>query len=135
MIVPRGQAQRICPGAKTQDWTVGLSPGAAKGAIYIHSNVRLPLGPLRILLGAPELHHWHHDKDRRAGNYANISPIRDVLFGNYRCPNHEPESFGIDHPISKTYLGQMLHPFRRGKRSVPRKLIPPEETVPAVIVT
>ena len=36
-------------------------------AIYIHSNVRLPLGPLRVLLGSPELHHWHHAKrDRTA---------------------------------------------------------------------
>src|SRR5581483_7869134 len=26
-------------------------------AIYIHSNVRLPIGPLRVLVGAPELHH------------------------------------------------------------------------------
>lgn len=43
-------------------------------AIYIHSNVRLPIGKLRILIGAPELHHWHHDLDRKAGNYANISP-------------------------------------------------------------
>src|SRR5262245_36231968 len=27
-------------------------------AIYIHSNVRLPIGPLRMLIGAPELPHW-----------------------------------------------------------------------------
>src|SRR5207253_3809536 len=37
-------------------------------AIYIHSNVRLPIGPIRIFLGAPELHHWHHNCDRDAGN-------------------------------------------------------------------
>ncbi|MBL4752899.1 MAG: sterol desaturase family protein [Flavobacteriales bacterium] len=37
-------------------------------AIYIHSNVRLPLGPLRMLIGSPELHHWHHDLDRHADN-------------------------------------------------------------------
>ncbi|MDB6026751.1 MAG: hypothetical protein JWM68_2974, partial [Verrucomicrobiales bacterium] len=53
-------------------------------AIFIHSNVRLPLGPLRILIGAPELHHWHHAKERDAGNYANISPIMDIIFGTYR---------------------------------------------------
>jgi sterol desaturase/sphingolipid hydroxylase (fatty acid hydroxylase superfamily) len=82
-------------------------------AIYIHSNVRLPTGPLRVLFGAPELHHWHHDRARDAGNYANISPLMDVLFGTYRCPDHEPESFGIREPISQTYLGQMLHPFLR----------------------
>ena len=82
-------------------------------AIYIHSNVRLPLGPLRMLIGAPELHHWHHDRDRNAGNYANLSPLMDIAFGTYRCPDHEPEAFGIREPISQNYLGQMLHPFRR----------------------
>lgn len=84
-------------------------------AIYIHSNVRLPIGPFRLLIGAPELHHWHHDRARHAGNYANISPLMDVIFGTYRCPDHEPESFGINEPISRNYLGQMLHPFRRAK--------------------
>ncbi len=82
-------------------------------AIYIHSNVRLPIGPLRVLLGAPELHHWHHDRDRDAGNYANISPLMDVLFGTYRCPDHEPQAFGLREPIAHSYLGQMLHPFLR----------------------
>lgn len=80
-------------------------------AIYIHSNVRLPLGPLRMLVGAPELHHWHHDCARDAGNYANISPLMDLLFGTYRCPDHEPEKFGIREQISPTWIGQMLHPF------------------------
>src|SRR5215831_16991218 len=81
-------------------------------AIYIHSNVRLPIGPLRALVGAPELHHWHHSREREAGNYANISPIMDLLFGTYRCPPHEPEAFGISQPIPMSYIGQLLHPFR-----------------------
>lgn len=80
-------------------------------AIYIHSNVRLPLGPLRMLIGAPELHHWHHDLDRDAGNYANISPLMDILFGTYTCPDHEPERFGIKEDFPKNYLGQMVHPL------------------------
>ena len=80
-------------------------------AIYIHSNVRLPLGPLRMLIGAPELHHWHHDCARDAGNYANISPLMDLLFGTYRCPDHEPQKFGIREKISPTWIGQMLYPF------------------------
>jgi sterol desaturase/sphingolipid hydroxylase (fatty acid hydroxylase superfamily) len=77
-------------------------------AIYIHSNVRLPTGPLRMLLGAPELHHWHHDRDRDAGNYANISPLMDVLFGTYRCPDHEPERFGVKGARPAQYLGYLL---------------------------
>ncbi|WP_299626694.1 sterol desaturase family protein [uncultured Tenacibaculum sp.] len=80
-------------------------------AIYIHSNVRLPIGPLRILIGAPELHHWHHDLDRRAGNYANISPIMDVIFGTYKCPDKEPEKFGIKEETPNSYIGQLLEPL------------------------
>lgn len=80
-------------------------------AIYIHSNVRLPLGPLRALIGAPELHHWHHDRDRDAGNYANLSPLMDILFGTYRCPGHEPEAFGIHEPSPRTYVGHLLEPL------------------------
>lgn len=80
-------------------------------AIYIHSNVRLPLGPFRALLGAPELHHWHHAKDRDAGNYGNVCPIMDLLFGTYRCPDHEPESYGINEPTPTTWPGYMIQPL------------------------
>jgi sterol desaturase/sphingolipid hydroxylase (fatty acid hydroxylase superfamily) len=80
-------------------------------AIYLHSNVRLPIGPLRVLIGAPELHHWHHDRARDAGNYANLSPLMDLLFGTYRCPDHEPESFGLSQPGPTTYLGHMILPL------------------------
>lgn len=69
-----------------------------------------------MIIGAPELHHWHHDKARDVGNYANISPLMDLLFGTYRCSDHEPADFGIHEPISKNYLGQLWHPFRRRKR-------------------
>jgi sterol desaturase/sphingolipid hydroxylase (fatty acid hydroxylase superfamily) len=80
-------------------------------AIYIHSNVRLPLGPLKILIGSPELHHWHHDIERDAGNYANISPLMDKLFGTYTCPPKEPEQFGIREEFPKNYIGQMIRPI------------------------
>lgn len=87
-------------------------------AIFIHSNVRLPVGPLRVLLGAPELHRWHHARDRDAGNYANLSPLMDLLFGTYRCPDHDPEAFGISGQAPRTYLehllGISLLSFRRG---------------------
>ncbi len=85
-------------------------------AIYIHSNVRLPLGPLKVLIGSPELHHWHHEIERDAGNYANISPLMDKLFGTYTCPPVEPEQYGIREEFPKTYVGQMLTPM------LPKKL-------------
>ena len=89
-------------------------------AIYIHSNVRLPIGPFRILVGAPELHHWHHSREREAGNYANISPLMDLLFGTYRCPPREPEALGVTDPMPKSYLGQMLHPFKPARPKIPK---------------
>ena len=83
-------------------------------AIFIHANVRFPLPRLmRVLIGAPELHHWHHDRDRAAGNYANVSPLMDILFRTYHCPDHEPQHVGIDAAVPPSYLGQLLHPFRR----------------------
>ncbi len=80
-------------------------------AIYIHSNVRLPFPALRWLIGSPELHHWHHDRDRDAGNYANISPLMDIIFGTHICPDHEPEAFGIKEKTPSTYLGQLIEPM------------------------
>src|ERR1043165_2246151 len=35
---------------------VGLIAFRGLWAIFIHSNVRLPIGPIRMLIGAPELH-------------------------------------------------------------------------------
>lgn len=80
-------------------------------AIYIHSNVRLNIGPLRKLIGSPDLHHWHHDIERDRGNYANVSPLMDILFGTYTCPPHEPERFGIKEDFPKNYVGQMVRPL------------------------
>lgn len=51
-----------------------------------------------------------------AGNYANISPVMDVLFGTYCCPDGEPESFGVKEPMPRGYLGQMVYPFYNWSR-------------------
>ena len=103
-------------------------------AIYIHSNVRLRIGPLRYLIGSPELHHWHHDLDRDAGNYANISPMMDLIFGTHTAPDHEPEKFGIREELPKNYVGQLLYPLlpdrlaEKLKKQTP-SLTHPEPTV------
>jgi sterol desaturase/sphingolipid hydroxylase (fatty acid hydroxylase superfamily) len=85
-------------------------------AIFIHSNVRLPLGPLRVLLGAPELHHWHHLATERARNFANLAPWTDLLFGTYHLPTGtEDWPLGLTQPFPRSYLGMLLAPFRRGE--------------------
>jgi sterol desaturase/sphingolipid hydroxylase (fatty acid hydroxylase superfamily) len=85
-------------------------------AIFIHSNVRLPLGPLRVLFGAPELHHWHHARvPVTRHNFANLAPYLDVLFGTYHRPQG-PETYplGLTDPWPRRYLAQLARPFRRG---------------------
>lgn len=82
-------------------------------AIFVHANVRLPLGPLRVLLGAPELHHWHHVRDAPVRNFANLAPWTDILFGTYHNPpGTEDWPLGTDHPLPRSYLGMLAQPLR-----------------------
>jgi sterol desaturase/sphingolipid hydroxylase (fatty acid hydroxylase superfamily) len=99
------------------DAVMGLIVFRSLWAVLIHSNARLPLGPLRYLFGSPELHHWHHARDRRAGNYANLAPYLDWIFGTYYLPAAPPSAIGVDEPHPRSYLGLLLHPFapRRGR--------------------
>jgi sterol desaturase/sphingolipid hydroxylase (fatty acid hydroxylase superfamily) len=80
-------------------------------AAFIHSNVRLPLGPLRVLVGAPELLHWHHaNVSRTRHNFSNLAPWTDVVFGTYNCPEHQHHDLGLPgHPV-KSYAGWLLQP-------------------------
>ncbi|MCP4438099.1 MAG: sterol desaturase family protein [Aureispira sp.] len=80
-------------------------------AIYIHSNIHVPIAPLHLILGSPRLHRWHHSKDRTSTNFSNLFPILDIIFGTYKPPNTEPKELGIDEAISKHYLGLLLSPF------------------------
>jgi sterol desaturase/sphingolipid hydroxylase (fatty acid hydroxylase superfamily) len=83
-------------------------------AIVIHSNISFKLGWLGNIIGSPQLHHWHHHQDRDAGNYANISPLMDIVFGTHQAVDDEPR-LGIDQPCPQSYVGQLLGPFRRSQ--------------------
>jgi sterol desaturase/sphingolipid hydroxylase (fatty acid hydroxylase superfamily) len=113
-------------GLYTQFWInlpallIGLPPAALAGiatfrglwAVFIHANVRVPIGPLRMLTGSPELHHWHHDRALGGTcNYANLMPIMDLVFGTYHRPDHEPRSYGIAEPVLQSYAAQLIAPF------------------------
>jgi sterol desaturase/sphingolipid hydroxylase (fatty acid hydroxylase superfamily) len=81
-------------------------------AIFIHSNTTLSPGPLRYLLGAPRLHHWHHAIETKGQvNFANLSPLMDLLFGTYHDPRRMPERVGVDEPFERNYAKALLAPL------------------------
>jgi sterol desaturase/sphingolipid hydroxylase (fatty acid hydroxylase superfamily) len=80
-------------------------------AAFIHSNVRLPLGPLRVVVGAPELHHWHHAAvERTRHNFSNLAPWTDVLFRTYHCPPHQHHVLGLPGQPARSYFKWLLRP-------------------------
>ena len=89
----------------------GVAAFRGMWAVFIHSNVRLPLGWLGIVLGSPELHHWHHDREHGGhSNYANLNPLMDILFGTYQRPLRRPE-FGVNESVPRGYLAQLMYPL------------------------
>lgn len=98
-------------------------------SIFVHSNVRLPLGPLRVLLGAPELHHWHHARVETTHNFANLAPWLDWVFGTYHCPEGEERwPLGIPEAWPRSYLRLLLEPLGLPDRLGPRPIGAPAQT-------
>ncbi|KOS06825.1 hypothetical protein AM493_12915 [Flavobacterium akiainvivens] len=102
-------------------------------AIYIHSNVRLNIGVLKYIIGSPEMHHWHHDLERDRGNYANISPLMDVIFGTHYSPGYEPEATGIKEKFPEHYIGQLVHPLlpKRLLKKLPKNILKKSHQIPS----
>jgi len=89
---------------------------AAFQAVYVHANMHIPVGPLKYIFCTPQYHHWHHSSEAPAidTNYAVHMPFYDILFGTYHMPGeHWPTKYGTTRPIPKTFIGQLLHPFRK----------------------
>ena len=91
----------------------GIAIFRACWAIFVHSNTRIPLGPLKYLLGAPELHHWHHARANTEHNFANLAPYWDVVFGTHHCPADDRYPLGIAESYPRSYPALMFWPLRR----------------------
>mgnify|MGYP003378058744 CR=1 FL=1 len=100
---------------------LGVSTGGLAGlavfrgmwAIFIHSNVRLPIGPLGYLLGDPALHHWHHARGHGLTNFGNLAPWLDVVFGTHEVPVERDYPLGIPNHPRRSWFGSMWTPFVR----------------------
>jgi sterol desaturase/sphingolipid hydroxylase (fatty acid hydroxylase superfamily) len=85
---------------------------------FQHSNLDYRIGPLRFVIGAAEVHRWHHKREYEDAqvNYGEFWMVWDHLFGTFRLPKHRlgASEVGLkeaDFPMD--YGTQLVYPFRR----------------------
>lgn len=110
------------PTGDTLDWVPLLySLFGTVWSFVIHANVRWRLGWVECLVTTPAFHHWHHTIDGpeyEKKNYSAIFPWVDKLFGTFYLPRKQwPVKYGIDTPMARGLLGQVLQPFVRHVRN------------------
>lgn len=90
---------------------------------FNHSNLRVPLGPLKYLFNNPQMHIWHHARDlpsehRYGMNYGLTLSVWDYLLKTAYLPHDGrdiPLGFHDMKKFPKTFWGQMTHGFRKKK--------------------
>lgn len=93
----------------------------------IHSNIKLPVGPLKWLVSTPQFHHWHHANLPEAidKNFAAQLPILDAIFGTMHMPARSvPNCYGTSEPVPAGLVDQIFYPVRRGEKGLHE---PPDE--------
>lgn len=93
---------------------------------FNHSNLRVPLGPLKYILNNPQMHIWHHakkmpKKHRYGMNYGLTLSLWDYIFGTACIPRDGrdiPLGFSGMKDFPKSFWGQSIHGFRRKKKNL-----------------
>lgn len=81
--------------------------------MWIHSNIRVSLGPLNYVINGPYLHRWHHAREIHDVNFATKFSFLDFLFGTAYFPrDRRPRSYGLDDPYPTNIVAQQLFAFR-----------------------
>lgn len=94
---------------------------------FNHSNLRVPLGPVKYLFNNPQMHIWHHakelPKDHRYGmNFGLTLSVWDYLFGSAYIPRdgRDIELGFLDlEQFPKTFRGQITYGFTRRRKKKP----------------
>lgn len=96
---------------------------------FVHANVWWRFGPLEWLIATPAFHRWHHTNDGAAyvnKNYAPMLPWIDWIFGSlYLPPHQQPKRVGIDSPMPRGLLLQLVEPCLFWKPGNPLLRAPP----------
>lgn len=97
---------------------------------FTHSNLTVPLGPLRYVINNPQLHLWHHAAEvppNRNVNYGSALSMWDYLFRTDYLPDDRNDlelGFeGID-DFPTTLWGQQIYPLGRLAKSLETPPLP-----------
>jgi len=90
-----------------------------------HANLRLPLGPFKVILNNPQMHIWHHMKrypeTHPAGvNFGLSLSLWDYLFGTAYVPRSGRDielGFAGVERFPDSFAGQVRYGFRRAGRN------------------
>jgi sterol desaturase/sphingolipid hydroxylase (fatty acid hydroxylase superfamily) len=91
---------------------------------FNHSNIWVPLGPLKYVFNNPQMHAWHHAKDfpephRYGVNYGISLSLWDYLFRTAYIPHNGRDiqlGYPGDEDMPHGFWKQALFPFTRQKR-------------------
>lgn len=99
-----------------------LAVGAWLGLLAVHlafqhSNMDYRVGPLRFVIGAAEVHRWHHKREYEDAqvNYGEFWMLWDHLFGTFRLPKHNLGATEVglkETNFPMDYGPQLGYPFR-----------------------
>ena len=85
-----------------------------------HANIDINYGPLKYIFNNPAMHIWHHSKELPEGksgvNFGISLSIWDYIFKTSHIPHTGRDiDLGFEQVDSypKTFLGQLLEPFKK----------------------
>jgi sterol desaturase/sphingolipid hydroxylase (fatty acid hydroxylase superfamily) len=86
-------------------------------ALFIHSNLRLDLRVLEVLVITPRLHRIHHMPDTTQKNFGSFFSVWDRLFGSLVALDPPADAtLGVPGEVEsypQSFLPQLVEPFRR----------------------
>jgi sterol desaturase/sphingolipid hydroxylase (fatty acid hydroxylase superfamily) len=89
-------------------------------AIFVHSNVRWSLRPLRHVVATPAFHRWHHTSQSEGldKNFGGLFLFWDRLFGTLYLPaGLQAQRFGLfGEQMPDSFFRQLLWPFTGSRR-------------------
>lgn len=90
---------------------------------FNHSNINIPLGPLKYIFNNPQMHIWHHAKELPKKysfgvNFGISLSIWDYIFKTDYIPSTGRDielGFDDDEKFPQTFVKQEIYPFYKGK--------------------